>query len=131
MLHITFINKLINSLKSRRLPTLTFYYNKLILQTLRLLKDQKLLEYKILNVTTYPSPLIEIRIITSTIKSLTTISRPGLKKNISYQQLKRIPFLCLINTDKGLLTKDQAIHLKTGGQLLLKYQIYSDETTSQ
>ena len=129
MLHITFINKIINSLKSRRLPKVTFHYNKLILETLRLLKNEKLLHYKIISVTTYPSPLMEMDIITSTIKNLTSISRPGLTKSISYQELKKIPFLCLINTDKGLLTKEQAIQLKTGGQLLLKYQTFWDETT--
>jgi ribosomal protein S8 len=67
---------------------------------------------------------MEININTSTIQNLTSISRPGLTKSISYQELKKIPFLCLINTDKGLLTKEQAIQLKTGGQLLLKYHTF-------
>jgi hypothetical protein len=74
MLLITFVNKLINSLKSKQSPKIKFFYNKLILQLLQVLENKNYLKYKIIDKRSYPSPLMEIDIITTKIKNLTFIS---------------------------------------------------------
>lgn len=123
MLLITFVNKLINSLKSKQSPKIKFFYNKLILQLLQVLKNKNYLEYKIIDKRSYPSPLMEIDIIKTKIKNLTFISKPSIKRTTSYRDLMKLPFECILSTDKGLMTKKEAINNKVGGTVLIKVHL--------
>ena len=123
MLLIRFINKIVNSIKSRKLPNIEFFYNKVILQLLSVLKKNNYLDYKVINKRSYPSPLMEIKIIETKIKTLKLISKPSIKRVISYKDLLSIPFDCIISTSQGLMTKSEAIKNRTGGELLIKLEL--------
>lgn len=116
-MHIRFVNKLVNSLRSRKLVPIEFQYNKLTLNLLKLLDNKNLIDYKIL---IHDEKKIKIEINSIKFKNLKAISKPGLVKNASYEQLKIISFDCILSTNKGLMTKEEAIEAKTGGQLLFK-----------
>jgi ribosomal protein S8 len=59
------------------------------------------------------------------LKSLFIYSRPGNRRTISYNVLKKkckvelVPYL--LSTDYGILTTEMALRLKTGGEILCKF----------
>lgn len=74
---IIFINKLVNSIKSKRDKTIIFYYNSRILELMRLLEKNNYITYKIISSQETPSPQLELSIVDSNIKNLTFISKPS------------------------------------------------------
>ena len=55
------------------------------------------------------------------IKSLTRVSRPGMRKYTGYREMPRVINglgIAIISTSKGVMTKKEAAELKIGGEVL-------------
>jgi ribosomal protein S8 len=120
---IIFINKLVNSIKSKRDKTIIFYYNNRILELMRLLEKNNYIRYKLINRQETPSPEIELSIVSSNIKNLTFISKPSRTVHIKYTKLLTVAYDCILSTNQGLITKKHALELGIGGILLLKIHV--------
>ena len=58
---------------------------------------------------------------TSAIKSLTRVSRPGMRKDTGYREMPRVINglgIAIISTSKGVMTNKAAADLKIGGEVL-------------
>ena len=58
---------------------------------------------------------------TSAIKSLTRVSRPGMRKYTGYREMQRVINglgIAIISTSKGVMTNKAAADLKIGGEVL-------------
>ena len=58
---------------------------------------------------------------TSAIKSLTRVSRPGMRKYTGYREMPRVINglgIAIISTSKGVMTNKAAAELKIGGEVL-------------
>ena len=58
---------------------------------------------------------------TSAIKSLTRVSRPGMRKYTGYREMPRVINglgIAIISTSKGVMTNKAAADLKIGGEVL-------------
>ena len=58
---------------------------------------------------------------TSAIKSLTRVSRPGMRKYTGYREMPRVTNglgIAIISTSKGVMTNKAAADLKIGGEVL-------------
>lgn len=55
------------------------------------------------------------------IKSLTRVSKPGLRKYTGYREMPRVINglgIAIVSTSKGVMTNKQAVDLKIGGEVL-------------
>ena len=49
--------------------------------------------------------------------------KPSRVIHVSGKELEKISYNCLISTNKGILTKEEAIRNNTGGIILIKYEV--------
>jgi ribosomal protein S8 len=54
---------------------------------------------------------------------VTFISKPSRVIHVSGKGLEQISYNCLVSTNKGILTKEDAVRNNTGGIILIKYEL--------
>lgn len=116
---IHFLNKLVNS--SNNLKPIKFIYNKNIIHILYKLEQYGFIKYNInFNsndqygyATFYKNNL----------KKVIFISKPSRIIRVSLKRLKSIGYFCILSTNQGILSNEEAIKANTGGILLFKLEI--------
>jgi ribosomal protein S8 len=117
MTTIRFLNKLVNS--SRNLKSFRFLYNKNILRILEVLKVENIVSYTL----KFDKQFGEIIFSQNLLNKLTFISKPSRVIHVSGKGLEKISYNCLVSTNKGILTKEDAVRNNTGGIILIKYEL--------
>ena len=120
---IQFINKLNNALKADKY--IYFYSTKSIFNLLKLLKEANYLTYQIKSCDSKKTcdsknKIKQLKILNARFLKLSLIYKPSRNISISYRKLLDVQYDCILSTNIGLLSKEQAISQKTGGFLILK-----------
>jgi len=122
---IQFTNQLNNLffIKNNNNKTIYFHSTKQIFNLLSLLKDQNYLSYKIKSVKQnldLKNNYWELNVQSHRFTKLTLISKPSRHISVSYRKLLDIKYDCILSTNLGLISKEEAIKNKTGGFIKFK-----------
>lgn len=116
---IHFLNKLANS--SGNLKPFRFVLNWNIVQILFKLEENGYISYKIEH--SKDCKYAHIYFTNNKINKVIFISKPSRVIRISAKRLKSIKYFCILSTNQGILTNEEAIKANTGGILLFKLKI--------